>query len=68
MEPSVNSLELKRRKAKIINTCLAIETNPHYVQFEVNKTVQLSEDHASMAGIVMEKTDTSIEVRTNGYQ
>ena len=62
MEPNVNGLMFKHRKAHVALTCLATETKPHYVQFEMNG-IELDEDNAGMSGIVKEKTTTSVEMQ-----
>ena len=61
VEPNVNGLMFKHRKAHVALTCLATEPRPHYVNFALNSPVQLDEDTVVMAGILKEKTDTSIE-------
>ena len=58
VEPYVNGLLFKKRKAKIVQTCLALEPNPHYV--ELDSRIELKNNKSAMAGIVKEKTPTSI--------
>ena len=59
VEPYVNGLLFKKRQAKILQTCLALEPNPHYVELD-SSTVQLENGNNAMAGVVKEKTSTSI--------
>ena len=60
MEPNVNGLMFKHRKAHVALTCLATETRPHYVNFETHG-IKLDDDNKGMSGIVQEKSPTSVE-------
>ena len=58
VEPYVNGLLFKKRKAKIVQTCLSLEPKPHYV--ELDSKIELGNNNSAMAGVVKEKTSTSI--------
>ena len=59
IEPFVNGLLFKKRKSKIVLTCLALEPNPHYVELD-SSTATLENGLEAMAGLVKEKTSTSM--------
>ena len=59
VEPFVNGLLFKKRKAKVVQTCLALEPRPHYAELD-SSSVTLESGKNAMAGVVKEKTSSSI--------
>ena len=59
VEPNINDLPNKHRRAKVVETCLAIEARPHYVHFDHLSSVR----DFSMAGIVTQETETSTQLQ-----
>ena len=61
VEPHVTGISVKHRRATLAPTCLATQTRPHYVHFDMNSTAVLDQENniKAMSGIVLEKTNSS---------
>ena len=65
VEPHVTGITFKQRRATIAPPCLATETRPHYVNFDMKSSAVLDRQHhvTAMAGIVPEKTNSSMTLQ-----
>jgi len=55
-------LKLRNRNASTIQTCLAVEKNPHFVNFDFMGAIRNGDEISSMAGISTEKRDDNLQV------